>query len=299
MSIVVVVPTCRPSMMDEFCKAWDSLLRKHRAYLITVLDGKVPSVSFNSDIAYNGVPEEWEGLIFSHTDAVRNLGFLYAVRYGCDCDVIITMDDDVRPYKDNDPIQEHLDALEMKVPISWFSTADRYMRGFPYGVREETAVWVSHGVWNGVHDYDGPTQLVLGNQPATFYKGPIPKGCLFPCCCMNLAFKVEALPWMYFAPMGKTLGVQRFADIWMGIEMKRALDTQGKAVVSGYSMVDHLRASNVFANLEQEAKGLSWNEEFWQRPLVVPEGAESYMDLYLKCRKKWIEVTTEMLKERS
>jgi reversibly glycosylated polypeptide/UDP-arabinopyranose mutase len=123
---------------------------------------------------------------------------------------------------------------------------------------------LSHGVWEGVADWDAPTQLVLGARPVTFYRGPIPKGVYYPMCGMNLAFARKLLPWMYFAPMGPRMGLDRFADIWCGIESKRAIDAHGWAVVSGYATVYHSRASNVWANLQKEAKGLPLNEGFWQ-----------------------------------
>ncbi len=141
---------------------------------------------------------------------------------------------------------------------------------------------------------DGPTQLVKGIVPATFYKGPIPKGCLTPVCGMNLAFKIEALPWVYFAPMGKTLGIQRFSDIWMGVHLKWDMDIMNKAIVTGYSTVEHLRASNVFTNLEQEARGIRMNEDWWKEH-KPPE--DEYWDLYASLRIKWHDLITSMLKE--
>jgi hypothetical protein len=284
--IAVVVPTVRPERFAEFLERWKGLFCRHQVRLVAVHDGVKPRIE---SIGYTGllrdmpshtfeqVPADihvsWPDFLCTRTDAVRNIGFLAAMQRWPDTQVILTLDDDVYPEGGTDPIADHLAALRMRVPISWFSTASEYMRGMPYGVRTEAEVVVSHGVWSGVHDYDGPTQLVNGVKPATFYRGPVPKGCLTPVCGMNLAFKVSVLPWVYFAPMGRDIGYQRFADIWMGIALKRELDRAGLAMVSGYASVFHSRASNVLANLEQEAAGLVLNERLWLPELVYSPAA--------------------------
>jgi reversibly glycosylated polypeptide/UDP-arabinopyranose mutase len=272
--IVVVVPTIRDECMKEFLTAWDELFKKHNVELVIVRDGDTPKIL---DRKYN--LSEFDDLIFNKSDCCRNLGFAYVAKYLSDIEVIITLDDDVRPL--GDTIQDHINALSMRVPISWMSTASEYMRGFPYGVRDEAEVVLSHGVWQGVKDWDAPTQLTLGNRDVTFYKGPIPKGIFYPMCIMNVAFKRKMLPYMYQAPMGPKVGLDRFADIWSGIESKKVIDSKGWAVVSGYATVKHERASNVFVNLVKEAKGLGMNENY---------GADEYFKFYEEKRKKWEEL---------
>lgn len=316
--IAAVVPSCRPESLEKFKKAWTPLFEEHDVDFVVVRDGDDPTVLYH---ALNDNPvefplskyPEWRDVVFDHTDACRNFGFLWVLKelYDKDgddgTDVILTLDDDLTPYG-NDPIQEHLDALfvenpragtfsHRRVPIAWFPVASEYTRGFPYGVRDEAEVWLSHGVWEGVHDHDGPTQLVCGNRPMTFYKGVIPKGCLFPCSGMNLMWPVKATPYMYYAPMGKKLGVQRFADIWMGTYMKRRFDLLNKAVVSGYSTVYHDRASNVFANLEEEARGIRMNEQ-WDTSVPRVPGDEDYWRLYSECLGKWESVVRGLLGEQ-
>ena len=94
-----------------------------------------------------------------------------------------------------------------------------YMRGFPYGLREEAECVLSHGTWEGVADFDASTQLLFGTPKVTSRKMPVPKGVLFPMCIMNVAFKRKMVPYMYQAPM--FLNINRFADIWGGIETKK------------------------------------------------------------------------------
>lgn len=271
--IFVVVPTIRPKSFKIFKEEWKDLFEKHDVHLIKVEDGKHPKANGRS---VKNIMGKYSDLIYNFNDGVRNLGFALAWKLSSLGDIIISLDDDVLPY--GDTIQGHIDALNMRQPISWLSTADKFTRGFPYQKREEAEVVLSHGVWEGVADWDSPTQLVNGErQEINFYKGVIPKGVLFPLCAMNFAFKAEIMPFIYQAPM---LGnINRFADIWGGIECKKDIDDIGFAVVTGYAKVFHNRASNVFANLKKEVIGLEMNENY---------GKHKYFKLFFQQRKRWI-----------
>lgn len=278
----VIVPTIRSESHKVFVEKWKTLFDKHDISLITIWDGDEPILEVDGDkFSVKDIMGEYSDVIFNKNDGVRNLGFAYAYRQGFD--VLMTLDDDVYP-NNNDPIQEHLDALSMRVPVSWISTASEYMRGFPYGIRHEKEVVLSHGVWQGVPDYDAPTQLVKGTTVPDYYKGPIPHGIYYPMCIMNVAFKRELAPWMYQAPMGYKVGLDRFADIWSGIISKRAIDERDWAVVSGYSTVYHSRASDVFVNLKKEAPGLPLNETFWRGDETDP-----YFKIYREKLDRWQE----------
>ena len=269
--IAVVIPSIRPKKLKEFKQYWEYYFDLYHIVLVEVLDGEKPTVN---GLSVKQVMGDDSDLIYNFNDGVRNLGFAYIAKYMPDTEIIISFDDDVEP--DGNTIRSHLDALEMKVPITWMSTADKFTRGFPYNKREEAEVVLSHGVWNGVADWDAPTQLIKGNRPIEFYKGVIPKGCLFPLCAMNFAFKTKILPYIYQAPMFD--GINRFADIWGGIECKKDLDKMDLAVVTGYAMVKHRRASNVFDNIVNEAKGLRMNEHY---------GEDKYFKTYKLKRNRW------------
>ena len=273
--IAIVVSTIRPESYKKFFEAWIHLIEKHDATLIKVEDGEDPTAGGKTVKEIMG---KYSDLIYNFNDGIRNLGFAYIAKYLPTVDTIISLDDDVEPY--GDTIQDHLNALQRRVPVSWLSTASEYTRGFPYGIRDEAEVVLSHGIWKGIADWDAPTQLVRGNPDVSFYKGPIPKGILYPMCIMNVAFKRKMLPYMYQAPMGYKVGLDRFGDIWCGIESKKVIDQQGWAVVSGYAIVKHERASNVFTNLQKEAKGLEMNEHY---------GEGDYFKLYEKKRERWKE----------
>lgn len=297
MKIAVIVPTIRPESWIQFILAWEELFKKHKVMLFKVDDSEewpnVQMIEYKNEKAFIGVTAkasrfEW---IFNKSDVCRNAGFYYASKFNPD--VYISLDDDVLP-NNNDPIQEHLDALSITVPSGWISTCqDIYPRGVPYGVRKEMPVVLSHGVWANVPDLDAPTQLLYPDmKDIRFNKMNIPVGVLFPFCAMNFAFKPELLPYIYQAPMSIRLTEydvergDRFGDIWSGIIAKRACDANNWGVVTGYSTIYHSRASNVFANLRKESVFLELNETFASE-FYNPETTDKYVLLYRSMLAAW------------
>lgn len=282
--IAVVIPTIRPENFKTFMEAWQPLFAKHSVKLVVIHDGENPILEHGTTrLTSDEVMGEYKSCLSNFNAGIRNLGFAYVARFLSDVEYLITLDDDETPV--GDPIQDHVDAMNMRVPISWMSTAldQQYMRGFPYGVRTEAEVVLSHGVWEGVADWDAPTQLVLGShRPVEFYKGAIPKGIYYPMCSMNLAFRRRLLPWIFHAPVA--LGVVRANDILAGIVSKREIDKRGWAAVTGYARVNHERASNVYKNLEQEAVEIGLYEQFWKEDYSHP-----YCKIYAEKLKTWQE----------
>lgn len=316
--IVCVVPTVRPDCHAEFVEAWGPLFEKHKVTLITVWDGVNPVVQvdqYGDDNFIHAPTRMWNhpdvgGLICRRTDACRNLGFVAAAPLlTSPDDVVLTLDDDCYPiatYSDgslklgdtNDPIQAHLDALSCRVPLGWMNTAhdtDLYLRGVPYGVRDEAPVMLSHGVWVGTPDFDGETQLWLEGGSGVphslpYYVGPIPRGVLFPLCGMSVMVKRDAIPYLYYAPMGADSGapdLHRFADIFMGLWVQKVFAEKGWACYTGMSTIHHTRASDARRNFEQEKLGREWMEEIWKVEFGVPVGREpdGMMDYY----RSWCE----------
>ena len=278
--IACVLPTIRPEKQKTFCKAWKRLFALHDVELLTVYDGKNPILEHGK---YRYTVEDVMGkknidLIYNFHGGVGNLGIAYIAKCMPQVDRILFLNDDEEPI--GDTIQDHLDALDRKFPISWFNTASEYMRGFPYAVRNEAECVFSHGVWRGVADWDAPTQLVVGNKPVEFYRGPVPKGIYTPISAMNIAFKREALPYVYMAPNSFAIG--RADDIFMGINLVRACEKHNWAIASGYAMVKHERASNVFNNLKKEAPFIDLNETYWSG-----EEQHPYFKEYAIKRKRW------------
>src|SRR4030042_1685243 len=233
----VIVPTIRD--IDAFVSSWMGLL-SHVEFIV-IWDGDHPRLSYQGKSYYaEDFMGKYADTICNRSASVRNLGFAYVSKFLPDVEYIMTTDDDVTPV--GNPIQDHIDALNMKVPVSWMRVGDEYTRGFPYGIREEAQVMLSHGVWKGEPDHDAPTQLVKGLKEMEFYKMPIPKGVYYPMSGMNVAFRREFLPHMYFAPTGGIEGVDRLGDIWAGIITKDIIDKNGWAVVTGYSTGYHTKA---------------------------------------------------------
>jgi reversibly glycosylated polypeptide/UDP-arabinopyranose mutase len=280
MEITVIVPTIRSECYKRFAKEWEEMYRKHNFQIVVVEDGDKPLV--DGKFGAKNIMGKYSDLIYNKSDVVRNLGFIYAKKE-YDPDIYITLDDDVTPL--GNTIQDHIDALSMTFPKHWMSTASEYVRGIPYNVRKERECVVSHGVWEGVYDYDAPTQLVRGNPKVDFYKGAVPHGVYFPLCGMNLAFKEHMLPYMYLAPMGHKVGIDRFGDIWLGIELKKVCDKNNWAIATGYAKVFHDKASNVYKNLQKEAKGLEMNDFY---------GKDPYFKLYKEKRKRWEEYVNSL-----
>jgi len=271
MTIAVVIPTIRENYYLKFIKNWTKLFKKYSVQIVKVKDGENPTVN---EKTVPDVMGKYSDTIYNFNSGIRNLGFAYVAKYLPEVKTIITLDDDTEPF--GDTIQDHLNILDQKVSTSWISTASEYTRGFPYCIRDEAEVVLSHGVWEGIKDWDAPTQLVCGNKDVEFYRGIIPKGIFYPMCIMNVAFKRKMLPFIYQAPMFDDLN--RFEDIWAGIESKKEIDKRNWAVVTGYSKVWHNRASNVFSNLKKEARGLEMNENY---------GDGEYFKLYAKKRARW------------
>lgn len=287
--IAICVPTCRPDLYSKtFIPAWKELFAKHGVKLLTTIDA---DKSEDIILSGYGTAKEIMGkeveLIYPRNAGHKLLAFYYIAKQLPDIEYIICLDDDVTPV--GDPIQDHIDALNMRVPISWMPVGTAYTRGVPYDVRSEAEVVLSHGVWDGVPDLDAPTQLILGDKPQVdYFKMPIPKGVLYPMSEMNIAFKRKLLPYMYFAPTCD--GVYGADDIWAGIESKRMIDKNGWAAVTGYSRVYHERASNKFNILIKQGLFIKYNETYWKQ-----EPDEPYFKVYKEKRERWEELISKMI----
>ena len=275
MKISIVVPTIREEGIREFLSAWEDEFRG--ANIIIVEDN--PSREFDLSSSLNLSHFSWEEIdddlgadgwiIPRRTDCIRSYGFYKAYQQGAD--MIVTLDDDCYPEKSNGEsfLACHWRRLSDGGQCeAWRETAIGVpTRGLPYFNRARRwPVAINHGMWTGVPDLDAPTQLVSSRSPQNFHfeNQTIPVGMYFPMCGMNLAFRREVVPAMYFMLMGRDYEYDRFGDIWAGIVVKKICDHLGYAVTSGGPAVAHRRASNVWSNLRKEAAGLEVNEEFWQ-----------------------------------
>lgn len=278
LSVFLVVPTIRNL---GFLSGWEGLL--NNCHLVIVEDNPrqevaPPQWGFRSvhhytwrNIKDDFGRKEW---IFPRRNAgIRSYGFWKAHQLGAD--IIITIDDDCY-LVDKDFVERHVANLSLWAPESWATTFPHpdflYTRGFPYDVRNKHPVMISHGLWSNKMDLDAKTQLQhpdVSMDPYPPMISFIPKGAYFPMSSMNLAFRREILPLMYFPPMGSDpegnlWGYDRFDDIWAGIFAKKICDHLGLGVISGSPFVEHRKASDPHKNLEKEKAGTAANETLWK-----------------------------------
>lgn len=297
----LVVPSNRPEQLRQFLEAWDDLLKLHNVEVFVVHD---------DEKHWKDIPE----FIPRRTDMIRSWGMYQAYKSGAD--YILTLDDDTRPI--GDIFWEYEQEFIMGRPVSnYFSVGSLTdsmleMRGFPYKDRKSKEVAVQYGGWDGVMDFDAPTQLSWNvSEDGKFDRVniPVPKGVPTTCCIMNTAWKREYTPIMWQLPMyeGK---FNRFGDIWSGLFIKKTLDALDKAmVINGKASIRHERASNPFKNLEREQPGIEPNEGLWGALHAsgdnmidiyrnVTNGAAAYLGLFdkeyakhfIESRDKWLEL---------
>lgn len=280
---VVVIPNHLPHL--DFLKDWDEL-KDHK--IIVVQDiGDKPKIpkGFDIDIYdHQDIQDEWlddSWIIPVQSSACRSFGYYKA--WQLKPDTILTLDNDCYPEQDNYWVDGHNYNLTRKVTNKWVNTADGlYMRGFPYQIRDKNPVVLSHGLWSNVPDLDGATWLHnmdLRFKPATKSQ-VIPARNFFPMCGMNLAWKAELTPAMYFGLFGPEYGFDQYDDIWAGVLVKKVIDHLDTAVVSGYPSVEHRKQSNVFTNIKKQAPGLAMNENFWQIVDEIQPKGNNVIDTY-------------------
>ncbi|KKS13844.1 MAG: UDP-arabinopyranose mutase 3 [Candidatus Daviesbacteria bacterium GW2011_GWB1_41_5] len=283
--IAIVLPSSRENLYKNvFLPKWKGLFEKHEAFVLTIRDGEDPKkttlqINNKERVSIGNILGKNSDLVCNRYAGVRSLGIAYVGLNMPEIEYIVCLDDDVSPV--GDPIQDHIDALSMRTPISWMPIGNAYTRGFPYDVRQEAEVVLSHGVWEGIVDFDAPTQLVNGSKEMEFYKMTIPKGVLAPISYMNTAFKRKLIPYIFMCPQIRG-ELERCDDIWCSIEAKRVIDRKGWAMVTGYSRVLHERASDVFSSLVKESKFIQLNEGYWKG-----EQKDPYFKMYHERRKRW------------
>jgi len=215
-------------------------------------------------------------IIPSKTSACKSFAIYKAWQAGCD--PIMVLDDDCLP--GDGWIEEHKNILQKTAYNSVVQTIwDARPRGMPHLPPEP--IGLSHGLWLENPDIDAITQLggsVLNGDG--FPNMTIPKGCLFPMSGMNLAFRREIAPLMYFGLQGPDWGVDRFDDIWCGFLAKKVLDYCGYAVWSGTPYVRHIKASDPFVNIVKEAPGYKMNVELYQWAMMHTTTGEGLKETF-------------------
>lgn len=281
----IVIPTIRQESITTFLSDWETEFKGNN--IIVVEDS--PRKSFQlpdwvEHYSWEEIDRElgkdaW--IISRHTAAVRTFGLLKAWRGKSK--YILTLDDDCLPEKKYNSgfLNEIYSCLNKQWESDyWWNTLGNqiYPRGFPYEFRDKKqTTMVHHGLWSNIPDLDGITQKKYPKLRTKPFKKveKVPFGKYFPMCSMNLAFRREILPAMYFLLMGEDKNgnkwpYDRFDDIWAGIFVKKICDHLGYAISSGGPSIRHSRASNVEVNIQKERMGIPVNEILWKEIKNIP-----------------------------
>lgn len=287
----MVVPTIRKDSFERFIREWKPTGLFDNVDLIIMEDNPEATFEVDDDVrvmfhhSWRDIDcETWGSIIPRRSDTVRSYAYWSAWRAGYE--YIMTLDDDCYPAKGFENLPKmHKQMLEGRT--RWYNTLNSVIpRGMPYFNRGQRDVYLNHGIWQGVLDYDAPHQLV-DPAPEVFDHSNriVPHGAYFPMCGMNVMWRSEMTVLMYHLLMGRSvkashaaygtkisgndqlemLPFDRFGDIWCGILMKKVADHLGWAISTGTPYINHDRASNPFTNLRKEANGIEVNEWFWEK----------------------------------
>lgn len=197
----------------------------------------------------------------------KNLGIDAALDR--DAEMVVVLDDDCFPLDGmslDELIALHRENLDELGHVKMFQeVTSPPSRGTPFNERMiEMPVAASMGFWTEVGDYCAPRQLAHQAGPMSTRQQTI-FGRYFPLCGMNLAFRPKDWrPWCDF------IDVPRFDDIWMGWLWQREAYQRGFCFSLYGPKVRHSRQSNVWKNLEAEARYLEANETLWRTIATHP-----------------------------
>lgn len=286
MNIAIVVASNRPAQMQQCLDAWMDQTLPAQWFVVWDLDETPVLRSPLSVTDWNRVDiatvlgnDHW--IIPRKTAAARSFGFLIA--YCAGAEVIVSLDDDVRPAGPSH-LAQLVAVLETPVSAEWAGFGPQKQRGIPFELPRKTP-WLHEGGWWNVPDLDAPTRLAAGIDPvytAPHYRPQIvvPPGQWLALSAMHFAFKRELTPALYQLLMGPDWGYHRFDDIWSGFFAKKVCDHLGQPVTFGGPLVKHEQASNVYTNLVQEAPGIREHEQRWRDIAALPLAGDTVLDTY-------------------
>lgn len=318
MNIALVVPTIREHSIKRFVDEWKDYFYKYNLTLIIVEDNPVKTFDIHLENVkfYHYSWEDFDKelrenswIIPRRNAAVRSFGFWQAYKLGFD--LIVTLDDDCYPiekyinnfenYNYFEQIISRFSAKDLELDdLRWETTVlNIRTRGLPYKNLTSKKKYtnlnliLNHGLWANIPDLDAINNLLFSSQDIKnyFIDKIIPKGKYFTMCGMNLAFKREAVPALYFLLMGEDENgnrypYDRFDDIWAGIIFKKIADHLNYDIISGHPIVWHDRASDPFKNLIKESNGIMMNENFWKYCDEIKLTKSSFKECYKEIADK-------------
>jgi hypothetical protein len=233
--VAVVLPTCRGwSVPDQSIPVDWIIVHDRQRWKVKENEHNVRHIVSPDRTLYG---EKTSAIRQAGLDAAYDAGNLY----------VLTLDDDcVVPY---DWAESHVKALRGRVPVCWNTVPGQVIRGRT--LDHDLPVGISHGLWSGVLDY--PAWWQVANNPGLveiedrgWERIPFP----FPMCGMNVGFRREVLPAVYFQHQ-----FLRHDDIFAGFVAQRILELHGYGFVNGGAVVQHRRASNAEVNWKKEKPG--------------------------------------------
>jgi hypothetical protein len=213
-------------------------------------------------------------------------------------------------------VEQHLHALDRT--RRWATSIPGFVpRGLPYGTDEDgqrqplirhnslgtLPIMLNMGVWATIPDRDAVHELTNWT-PEGYYQVWKPQKNVYrhtrvmsphqywPMCGMNVAFRREIAPLMYFPRMGEGSPFRRFDDIWCGVIAQKCLRHLGLSCSVGRPIISHTKASRPMDNLVGESPGIRANEKFWlfiEGIRLVPA-----QDTPLRCMKRVGDVLAEL-----
>jgi reversibly glycosylated polypeptide/UDP-arabinopyranose mutase len=284
----VCIATIRPDHLHQWAEAWADEFNREKVSVFVMHDDdtkdedkrkRIWSICIDAgltdlnvynhhDVALELKDKRW--IIPSKTSACKSFAIYKAWKH--DRDPIMVLDDDCLPIESpgEDRPYEWMQGHKANLRKTLYNHVMDTLyaprpRGMPYLPGNPVAI--SHGLWFKNPDTDAITDLTslglrIGNYMTPYQTIPI--GALFPMSGMNIAFRREIAPLMYFGLQGPAWGVDRFDDIWCGFLAKKVLDHCGYAVWSGSPYVRHVRASDPFVNIVKEAPGYKMNVELYE-----------------------------------
>lgn len=316
--IALVTPTIRENSIKRFINEWEDYLLKYNVDLFIVEDNPEITFEIKSNKSVKIFHYCWQDfkkelgnnswIIPRRDSSVKSFGFYLAYKSGAD--LIVVLDDDCYPinnylsfnnYDYFSIIKERFSMKEIDLEeMLWQATVlNMKVRGFPYKNLKKKKKYINlnlilnHGLWANVPDLDAPHQLLNRTSKFDdyFIDQLILPGKYFPMCGMNLAFKREAVPALYFLLMGQDefgnkYKYARFDDIWAGIFFKKISDHLGFNILSGHPVVWHDRASDPFKNLQKEAYSIETNEKLWEVVDEIELTKDNFKDCYKELAEK-------------
>ncbi|MBI5470707.1 MAG: hypothetical protein HY961_00035 [Ignavibacteriae bacterium] len=218
----------------------------------------------------------------------RNIGYLYALEYGCER--LISIDDDNWPTDDDDFIGLHSDTGNKLTGqltsdnIKFHNVCEHletkpsrhiYPRGFPFKLRDtqnttkhsqsnhEATIGVTAGLWTKEPDIDAITWL-NGNVESIRYTNQdnivLHHDTWTPINTQNTSVVRSLIPAFFCIPMGNNVPggrIERYGDIWAGYFLQAALQNTDFYVNIGRPIVEHRRnPHNYLDDLRHEYWGM-------------------------------------------